>query len=343
MKKLIILMLLFLIGLLMRVNTLLMPPYDDISHFTVTAQIAQRGGNIYVEQYYYNYSPVPAQIVRVLPSPLFVSLRLLLDAADLIVAILIACLAGKRYRLLAFAAWWCNPVVVLVVATNGQFESLALVPFLLAVLIARKYPHSVLIWLLCLASLLIKHVLVFQIWALFVALWGWRKATLRMMAAMAVFALSFAPYLPDAAPRIITRVLLYSSWTGRYGLGLALPTSLVALICYTVLIVLPIVLRRRGHGVDTILSASFLGFATLSYGMTEQLLIPTFAWLARRQWLQLATACAPLAMLYVLGQWDYWNTVMLVVWAILALTWAQQMIGLFAIERRIRPALAPTT
>lgn len=331
-----------LLGAVLRFSALLTPPADDITHFAVTAQIAQRGGNLYAEQYYYNYTPVIAQIVRMLPAPLFISLRLLIDAADLLVAILLALVAAPRHRLLAFAAWWCNPVTILIVAGTGQFESVALVPFLLAVLVARRHPDSPAIWLLCLTSILVKHVLVFQIWALFVALWGPRKALLRMIALGAVFVLSFVPYLPDGAPRIVTRVLLYASWTGRYGLGLALPTPLVALICYSVLIGLPVLLWRRGWGAERILSASFLGFATLSYGMTEQLLIPTFAWLAHRRPLALAALCAPLALLYIAGQWQQWNTVMLAVWAVAALLFASSLAGPMARVSLRSRALAPT-
>ncbi|MFN8378355.1 MAG: hypothetical protein U0452_06740, partial [Anaerolineae bacterium] len=160
------------------------------------------------------------------------------------------------------------------------FETLALLPFLTAVLLSRLRTGALAIWALCVLSIMVKHVAVFQVWALFVALWGWRKATLRMVAALALFTLSFAPYLPDGYARIVDRVLLYSSWTGRFGLGLVLPESINAVLLYGVLLLIPIVGVRLKFTTDEIMSLSFLGFPVFTHGMNQKLFIPTLAWLS---------------------------------------------------------------
>lgn len=268
------------VGLMLRLAHLTDPPGDDIVNFEVTAGIARQGANIYVEQFFYNYSPLIAQIVRFVPEPFTVSLRLLLSISDLLVAIMICLLASPGGRLPAFAAYWCNPAIILIASNSGQFETLALLPFLAAILLARLRKNSVAVWTLCVLSIMVKHVVVFQVWALFVALWGWRRATLRMVAALAIFAISFAPYLPDGYARIIERVLLYSSWTGRYGLGFILPESVNAILLYGVLLLLPVVGIRLRYTLDEILSLSFLGFPVFTHGMTQKLLIPTLAWLS---------------------------------------------------------------
>lgn len=95
-----------------------------------------------------------------------------------------------------------------------------------------------------LGSLLIKHNTVFLWFALFVWLWGYRRALLRMAGVVALWLLSFTPYLPDGAERIVQRVLLYSSWSGQYGLQLVLSKPVNAALFVAVMLLLPLATRR---------------------------------------------------------------------------------------------------
>ena len=69
----------------------------------------------------------------------------------------------------------------------------------------------------CTLSLALKHILLFHIWTLFVVLWGWRRATLRMILVVALWTAFFIPYLRDGAIAIVQQILLYETPWG-YGL-----------------------------------------------------------------------------------------------------------------------------
>jgi hypothetical protein len=128
---------------------------------------------------------------------------------------------------------------------------------------------AVAVVLLCAFSLLIKHNTLFWWWAAFVAFWGWRKAALRLIAAMSLWGLSFAHYIPAGLDAIIERVLLYSSWHGRYGLQIVLSRGLMAVLLYLAMMALPLMLRSRG--LSTILMAQLSAFFVLTHGYAPNL------------------------------------------------------------------------
>jgi hypothetical protein len=122
---------------------------------------------------------------------------------------------------------------------------------------------------LCVVSILIKHNTLFWWWAAFVGFWGWRKAAIRLIGALSLWGLSFAPYLPEGIDPIIEQVLLYSSWHGRYGLQLVLPRGLTAVALYVAMVVLPLMLRS--NGLPTIMLAQLSAFFVLTHGYAPPL------------------------------------------------------------------------
>lgn len=249
---------------------------NDVVNYETSARIAAHGGNLYVEQYYYNYSPLVAHLLAPLtwlPVPYASSHRLLMTACDGLNAWLLARISGDRRS--GWLHWW-NPAMWWLIATQSQTEPLVLVFLLAAVWRARQGKDGV--WLLGTLALLVKHIVVFPVLALFVGQWGRARGSARFIASLALFVASFIPYLPTGAERIVQRVLLYSSWQRVYGLGLLLSPGILALFFYGGMMALcfrsqPDEPVHRVWGV-------LLGQFVLIYGFGNPMLVLLLAWAA---------------------------------------------------------------
>jgi hypothetical protein len=259
-----------LVGLTLRLFVLLLTPdvYGDVQRFAQSAAIFARGGNIFVEQYYWNYTPAYGVLLvplRLVPLPFNITLRLFLSGVCFVNACLAARLSRQPRR--TFILYWLNPVFMLLDAWQGQFEQVALLAALLA--LCSRRPSR--IWLGGLLALLIKHLTLPLTWCLY--LYGarrWQRAVLWMVAALALFALSFAPYLPNGVYRIVTRVLLYHGVGPVYGLG-------SPVLFYAALVLLPLVARRFRLDVIDGLLFTALGQMVFIYGIAFNYFTPTLA------------------------------------------------------------------
>lgn len=134
----------FALGLLIRVCLFTLTwPGADIANFKDTAAIANAGGNVYREQYYYNYSPVPALIVSLLarlPFPFADTFRVFVAVCDLVNAVLISRLV--TWKTGAFAIVWLSPPLMLFGAWDAQFEALTLTPLLIALTLVRCWSSA---------------------------------------------------------------------------------------------------------------------------------------------------------------------------------------------------------
>ena len=167
--------------------------YDSDS-FRLVADLILDGKNVYAETDRYNYSPVWAyavaalwKLVRPDFSRFLLLLGLLQTAADVVSAVFVARIArtlgrpapdANRAALLFFS----NPVSVLASSAHGQFDGLAIVFLLWAILIAMgtmEGRRSIAVTALLSASILVKHVTAFH------PLLFWRRVR--------------RPGLPDAA------------------------------------------------------------------------------------------------------------------------------------------------
>jgi hypothetical protein len=213
--------------------------YDSES-FWIVAGHALAGENIYAATDRYNYSPVWAWIAAGLwsvtrpdHSQFVFATGLLATAADMASAALVLLLAkrlgrsageARRAALLFFS----NPVAVLAAGAHGQFDGLAILPLLAAMLVAMggeglsERPRSARVTALLAVSLLVKHVTGLQV------LLFWRRlrrpglSDLSLLVPYAVFAFSFLPYA-GAAGAIWDHVVAY----GARG---AKPSALTALL-----------------------------------------------------------------------------------------------------------------
>jgi hypothetical protein len=195
----------------------------------------RRGGNVYAETPFYNYAPVWAfvlygidHVAQWVGVPFTFAVRALLALVDVACAACVATIAGRLQGrpLVAFLAYLLNPVAVLLGGLHGQFENLAALHLLMATCILLRRPERPStrwwVWVLGTATLLIKHLLVFSVWMLFVTSAGWRRGLLLSVGAGIVFASTFLPYLPDGAEGVARNVIGYRSASGFYGLSLLL-------------------------------------------------------------------------------------------------------------------------
>lgn len=125
------------------------------------------------------------------------------------------------------------------------------------------------VWALGTASLSIKHVTLFLVLTLFVYAFGPRRAVLLMVGSLAIFGLSFAPYIRDGYQRIIDRVILYRSWD-RYGFN-------SPLLFWLVMPWTPFIARRLRLDLPDALLFSTLCLFTFAYGVGADLFALLFA------------------------------------------------------------------
>ena len=230
-----ILILVVMVGLAIRLflSVIYHTGLTDVIHFQESARIFLHGGNIYAEQYFYNYSPtlgIPLALIASIPLPFFLTWRIFLTLISLINAILIARLSSRSAFI--FMLFWLNPALIILDGYYGQFEALAMLPILLALY------HKKGTFALGTLSILVKHLTLPLTWALFVYRENRQRAVLWMLAALALFFAAFIPYLPAGAPRIVTRVFMYTS-SGGYGFG-------SSMLFYAAITALPFIAKSLG-------------------------------------------------------------------------------------------------
>jgi len=233
------------IGLSLRLILAIYTPGNlDQQNFIISAQILRSGANIYNETPYYNYTPIWGGILALLSLlniHLPILVRLTLIAADMANSWLIS----RTISVKAAIIYLLNPVSIILVGYHGQFETLAMLPLLLSAwLIHRGKPAQGMIWLLGTLALIIKHIVLFHVWALFIWIAGTRRAFFWYVGALIVFVLSFSPFLPDGIPGIVQHVLLYRS-TYRFGTAWFLPPPLDLALFVCGMSILPLMLRER--------------------------------------------------------------------------------------------------
>jgi hypothetical protein len=217
-----------LFGVAARLLIALLPSDNfDLQSYEIVRGIILSGGNVYAETFRYNYSPVWGYILAIGIAP-----RLLLAVVDSINIFLVYRAMGKG----AAIAYALNPGALVINSVHGQFEALALMPILLTLAYKRFT------FLAGAAAILIKHNTLFLVWALWVSRVGPKRAAWWTVAAVALFALSFAPFLPTGLDGIVSNVLRYGG-VGSWGLSNFIPRGVVYALMLTVMIGLPIVIR----------------------------------------------------------------------------------------------------
>lgn len=147
--KSLVTLLVFVVGLLLRLALIAGAgsASNDIRNFEITAQIVERGGNVYTEQFYYNYAPLPAVIVAGLarlPVDFATVLRLMAMLVDLINASLVYAilkLTRPRLALWGFTLVWLS-LPLIVNNPQPQFDTLSLTPLLFALWMVTRWRYA---------------------------------------------------------------------------------------------------------------------------------------------------------------------------------------------------------
>jgi len=202
----------------------------DLESFGTAVSILRRGGDLYLETTRYNYSPVWAHVLLgldVLADRIGCSFGTALGALLLVVDALTARVlyrlaGGGRRGTAAALLFFLNPVSIFVSSFHLQFDNVAILFLLCAVLWAERLPAArvpTVAWLS--ASLLTKHIAAFFP-PLFLA--GRQRRGLKLLEALApyaIFAASFLPYWRSWAG-IRDNVVGYRSLSEDYGVAMLL-------------------------------------------------------------------------------------------------------------------------
>ncbi len=232
----------------------------DQTSYDIVASIMERGGNVYAETTRYNYTPVWAycllflnRVALVTGLPFHFVVRGFLSLVDMVNALMIGLIAaqrdpkdGKQRSLL----YLLNPVAILLVGCHGQFETLAMLPLLVATyLYARPGGRSptAWVWLLGTMALVIKHITIFSVWTLFVYAAMTRRAVIMVVGAFAVFVATFLPFLPDGMAGVLANVVRYQSVQNAYGFNLLLPQPIARVLFFSAMLLLPFMAKQYGQ------------------------------------------------------------------------------------------------
>jgi hypothetical protein len=197
----------------------------DVAAFTDVVAVLRRGGALYVETSHYNYSPLWAQILlaldaaaRLLGCSFAAALGGFLTAADAATAALLHRLAGGGERGAAAALlFFANPVSVFASSFHLQFDDVAILFLVLALVAATNVPPSRAGAVVALsASIVVKHFTVFFP-PLFLDRTGRRG--LRPVETLIPFAAFAAVFLPYARswPAVRRSVFEYRGLAEDYG------------------------------------------------------------------------------------------------------------------------------
>ncbi len=313
----------------------------DQESYEIVANIMQNGGNVYAETTRYNYSPFWFNLLLFLKNlsdisslPFHFVVRAFLTISDLILAILIGYTAHQNQKgtfVKAFLVYWLNPVAILIIGFHGQFDTLALIPLFVAVILTNKENRKTpILWILILGtlSLIIKHITLFAVLILFFRVAKNKLlGVLLSMGSLAGFLLSFFPFLITNPIEILVNVFRYSGIKGQYGLSSFLPVSIAF---FVFLFVMALIVLFYGDGIKIPLSKTinsvFVSFLVLAPGIGEQYFLLPVSWASihRSKWFWLYSFVVTLFLLssdrnvYWLHIPNVWNTVWLaaVVWLI---------------------------
>ena len=197
----------------------------DLAVFADVVAILRRGGDLYVETNRYNYSPLWAQVLlvldgvaRLLGCSLALAIGAFLTAADAATAALLHRLAGGGRRGAAAALlFFANPVSVFCTSFHRQFDGVAILFLVLALVCARTVPMSRTGTVAALtASVVVKHVTIFFP-PLFLERRGRRG--LGLVGALIPYAAFAAVFLPYARtwPSVRQNVFGYRGLSEDYG------------------------------------------------------------------------------------------------------------------------------
>ncbi len=263
----------------------------DLDSYMIVADIVQRGGNVYAETERYNYGPIWFSLIggfdslaRMLGFEGSAAFRVVLVSFLTLVDLGIAYVLWVKRGGLVAAAFFLNPVSILITGYHNQFENLALLIGFWSVMVLddrfdepinrRKLAGLGLLGL----SLMTKHVLfAFPLW-LAVKQKGVLQKLIVLLVPIGLFALGFLPFWADGQTGIVQNVFLYESRSNQIFYRIFVPSFLREFVSATViwlgvLLVFAFVFRKRA-GFESILFYTAILTATAPAMANQYLVIP---------------------------------------------------------------------
>jgi len=205
----------------------------DLESYKIVINLVEQGQNVYAGTFRYNYGPVWFHLLHlldVLAGHDAAAFRHLLVGFLTAVDAGIAWILWRKFSRLAATLFFLNPVSIIITGYQNQFENVALLLGLWAVIWfgadvdqpvnRRKWFALALLGL----SLMTKHILfAFPLW-LAVKQTGLRQKAIVLLVPIAIFLLGFAPYWPAGHAGIVENVFKYQSLAGAYAYRLLMPT-----------------------------------------------------------------------------------------------------------------------
>ena len=276
-----------LVGLIARFGVSTYGSNYDLDSWKIAVNLAETGQNVWMGTFRYNYGPIWMYLLEsldILGGHNPAVFRLLLIACLSAVDAGIAWILWRHYGRLAATLFFLNPVSIMITGYHNQFDNIAILLGLGAVLMygndpaapvgRRKLGALALLGL----SLMTKHILfAFPLW-LAVKQKGLLQKAVVILVPVAMFLLSFAPYWREGHTGIMAHVFQYKSYPNPYFYNVLMPTLVQSLVdaktvWFLILIGFAFVCRKAA-ALDSLLLYSCVMLATTPATTNEYLAIP---------------------------------------------------------------------
>jgi hypothetical protein len=259
----------------------------DVDSYKVVADIVDRGGNVYAGTGRYNYGPIWFHVLHalnLLAGHNETAFRYLVAGFLSLVDAGIFSVLWRKFGKLAACWFFFNPISVIITGYHSQFDNLAVLLGLLAVLqmgdefdqpIGRRKLLGLLVLGLSLAT---KHVLfAFPFW-LAVKQKGILQKLGVILIPVFIFALSFVPYWHEGKQGIIQNVFLFRSYTTEFFYRMFLPLFVQYMLnsqtVWLFLLVIFAFIYRQKNTLEFLLLYTCVLVAVSPANMNEFLAIP---------------------------------------------------------------------
>jgi hypothetical protein len=259
----------------------------DMDSWQTVAKLVEQGKNVYASTNVYNFAPGWLLILHVLDllaghNPVvfryFVAGFLSLGDVGIFVIL------WHRFGKLASCWFLLNPISVIISGYQNNFDNLAILLGLVAVLLMgddfeRSVNRRKLLGLFILGlSLVVKHVFfAFPFWLAVKQKGLWQKLLVVLMP-VSVFAVSFVPYWLGGSQGIVENVFYYRSWTDEFFYRMFLPQFVQfmfsSLAVWFFLLVLFAFIHRQKNTMEFLLFYVCVLVATSPADVNEYLAIP---------------------------------------------------------------------
>ena len=203
----------------------------DMVSWYIDKDILDHGHNVYGLTTRYNYSPVWFLMLKALAGvnqlfpqfPFMFIVRSFLSLTDVVSLFIVWKIAGKLNAnpLKSAALFFLNPVSIIITGYHGQFDGLVVLFLLGALLVYVLYRDKGWFsgWLMVTFGLILKHEIPQQlvIFLRYVKL-PWKEVLGFTFASVALFLISFVPYMREGLSGIIANVFQYGGMRENYGL-----------------------------------------------------------------------------------------------------------------------------